>query len=179
MHTLIKVAVRLLIIFMSLELLIFFTNSLAMVLSVFEYGSEFESYLVLAIIIGVTLAGAIILYFAWRKSDWLVKKLAGDINENELVINTSNLDLINVVMRIVGMVLIIVFIPKLAGLIVYRGVLVYAYQDIGFSSNATASEIKEWITVIASFLIGLWLVLSGTGIFKFFNKIWNYVKNTE
>jgi Na+/pantothenate symporter len=77
------------------------------------------------------------------------------------------------------MFLILISIPKLAGLIVYRGVIVNVYQDIGFSTNATADEIQAWITVIGTILIGIWLVLGGTGIFNFFNKIWKYIKNTE
>jgi len=183
MHTLIKAAVRLGIILMSLQLLISFANGLASILNIFnpQYSSGFELYLGLAIIIGVALIGALILYILWRKSDWLVRKLAGDINENELVINTSNLDLINVVMRVIGMFLILISIPKLAGLIVYRGVLANAYTDMLLASNARAmaSEIKEWITVIGTILIGLWLALGGAGIVQVFNKIWNYMKNTE
>jgi hypothetical protein len=167
MHTLIKAAVRLVIILMSLQLLTLFANGLANIVDL--------------LIIGVALVGALILYILWRKSDWLVKKLAGDINENELVINTSNLDLINVVMRVIGMFLILISIPKLAGLIAYRGVLANAYTDMLLASNAraTASEIKEWITNIGTLLIGLWLALGGAGIVQVFNKIWNYTKNTE
>lgn len=169
---------------MSLQLLTFFANGLANIVNLLvhpEFSSDFNTYLGSAIIIGVALIGALILYILWRKTDWLVKKLAGDINENELVINTSNLDLINVVMRVIGMFLILISIPKLVGLIVYRGVLANAYTDVLLASNARAmaSEIKEWITNIGTLLIGLWLALGGAGIVQVFNKIWNYTKNTE
>lgn len=177
MHTLVKAGVRLVIIFVSLQLLTYFANSLISILSMLQFSADLYSYLGLTVMLAVTIVSALILYFAWRKSDWLVTKLAGDVEEKEIVISTNNADLTNVVLRIVGMVLILIFTPKLIGLVANRVVAVYM-PYLG-SANPTPWEIQQWVTVIGTILIGIWLTISGTGIFKAFTKIGNYIKNTE
>jgi hypothetical protein len=181
MRTLIKLAIRLTIIFVSFQLLIFFANNLANFVSFLNFQPDLSVYLSASILAVIIIVIATILSMAWMKSDWLVKKIAGDIDDNKIAITTGNVDLINVIMRVVGMVLILISIPKLAGLIVYRGFLVTIYRDVLLATNSSlgATEIKEWITVVGTLLIGLWLVLAGTGIFKFFNKVWNYIKVPE
>lgn len=128
------------------------------------------------------LVGALILYILWRKTDWLVRILAGNINENELVISTSNLDLIRVTMGILGIYLLITSIPDLIGISAYHIFITNNLSDRNWFTEDKALLIERLVTTICSILIGIWLVsgLRGIkGIIKGINNFWNKAKITN
>ena len=121
MRTLIKVVIRLALVLMVLQFLEFIVFNFAFLMSTFAMsdsysGNRNESWSI-AITIAIFLIGILIIYFMWNKLDWLVGIIAGNYNENELVIKTSNDDLIKVVFGILGIYLIVTEIPTVAGLI--------------------------------------------------------------
>jgi hypothetical protein len=183
MRTLIKAVIRIAIVLASLQVLIFLGKSLVSFLSVPESIRESAgptAYYGLGLILGITLISALLLYFLWRKSDWLVGVFAGNFNENELIISSSNLDLVTVVMRVVGICLVITSLPSLLGLAIYHARIVQTFHGVITLDEATqANELQQWITVIGTILAGLWLVLGGRGIAEAVDKKFSAVPTSS
>ena len=159
MRSLIKAAIRIIIILFFFQLLRQFLSAI----SSFTYMSHYSGYediaFPLAIVIATGIVAIIVLVVLWIKTDWLVKVIAGDLNENELVINTSNSDLIKTALRILGLFLLITSIPELLGLASYHirieNELSNAFMSL--SPEQKAHLTQEWILLIVKIIIGIWL----------------------
>ena len=130
MRSLIKAAIRIIIILFFFKLLYWSINQIYFLIRTREYTDYYNVAVPFIIFIGLTVVGFIILFILWKKTDWLVKLVVGDLNENELVINTSNLDLIYSVLRIFGIFLLITALPELLGLAFYHVRLSIEYSEI-------------------------------------------------
>ena len=116
-----------------------------------------------------------ILALLWLKTDWIVRVIAGNIDDNELLITSSNLDLVRVAMQILGMVLLATSIPKLLGLGAYHFRILNLVEKLDVPSSAVsqATELQSFVIIIVTFLIGLWLVLGTRGIVKAIDSVMN------
>ena len=172
MRALIKAAIRIIIIIMFLRLV----YSLIQYVSAIFTSLKYTSPIYILGMIAVGLIGILVLYLLWRKTDWLVRILAGNIKDNELVIKTSNLDLIKVAMGILGIYLLVTSVPDLFGLLVYHIHITKVAPDLLLMPTEQALEIKQWVTTTITILVGVWLVsrLRGIeGIVKLINNVWN------
>jgi hypothetical protein len=170
MRTLIKAAVRLVIILMFFHLFLYIGNSLAMLIDFFtvnQFTIFNNHYYYLAVPVIVFVIGVLILWYLWLNTDWLAEFIAEDIDEHEIVIKTSNLDLIKVVFRIMGMYLIVTQIPTIVGLSVSHVILEKYTSGI---VTSLVGEIKQWIITVGTVLIGLWLLFGGKGIVEMIDR---------
>ncbi|RPJ63891.1 MAG: hypothetical protein EHM12_01175 [Dehalococcoidia bacterium] len=165
MRTLIKAVVRIVIAlmawgwFLSLVQTIF---SFANFISHPEYGTGLGQYLFMSAALILLIGGAVLLVLLWRNTDWLVGVLAGNIDEKQLVINTTNLDLITVVLRILGISLIFTALPALAGHIVNQAIITNGPFQV--APDVQARAVESMITTGGTILIGVWLLYGGKGI---------------
>jgi hypothetical protein len=178
MKSIIKAAIRIIIIIIFVRSLVMLVNNLAnlRVMSVqIQLYDEPQStiyYLYGIYIVGFLVVTAI-LFLIWKKTDWIVKILAGGLNENELNINTSNMDLIKVAMYILGMYLIVTSIPDLFGLLAYHLRLTGEESELIYTAQQKASTIQHFVTSGITIVIGTWLVLGNRGIAKAIDNILN------
>jgi hypothetical protein len=121
----------------------------------------------------------LIFWVLWWKAGKICIFLAGDISDSEITINTSNVDLIKVVLRIFGMCLIVLSLSTLCGHIAYH--IRYAGLTSGIESSPShqANEMLWWVTDGLKIIIGIWLVLGFRGIFTAISKIWNAAHMTD
>ncbi|MBM4432986.1 MAG: hypothetical protein FJ025_03210 [Chloroflexi bacterium] len=185
MRTIIKVALRIVIILAFIQVLQFLINnvSYSLVSSRMIPYEDVPYPLAYSLIIFITPAAVAIaiLVLLWRKTDWLVKVLAGNIDENALVINTSNSDFIKVVMRVLGIILIFISIPNLFGMIAYSASNSVFFSGLTIPPQMQSNEIERWVTVAVKLLVGLLLATGAIppsanrreSIRKIVKKIWN------
>ena len=116
-----------------------------------------------------------ILALLWLKTDWIVRFIAGNIDDSEIVISTSNLDLVKVAMQILGMVLLATSIPKLLGFGAYHFRILDMVEKLDVPSSAVsrATELESFVTIMVTLLIGLWLTIGTRGIVKAIDNVMN------
>ncbi|MFH1032275.1 MAG: hypothetical protein V1767_06920 [Chloroflexota bacterium] len=173
MRSIIKAALRVVIVFAFLEIVASLVKSIGSLLT-FRHIPDAQDLSTFYVNISIaSLIGLLILWAMWWKTDAIVRILVGNISENELVINTSNLDLIKVSMRILGIYLLATSIPDLFGLIAYHIQNVNLYVELNnIDPKLQADEIKWWVTTGVTILIGIWLVLGSRGIVTAIDKVW-------
>jgi hypothetical protein len=118
-------------------------------------------------IIGAALISIGILALLWWRTDWLVRVLTGRVYDRELIISTSNIDLMKVAMRILGAYLIVSGIPSLIGNIGFH----IALLDSDLLVMYTPDLERNLIVPVIQILIGFWLVLGTKGIVKTLNVL--------
>ena len=131
-----------------------------------DYGFLFTLALLILGMVLITL----ILLALWWKTDWIVGIIAGDIPENEIKISTTNLDLIKVAMRILGIFLLVYSIPTLVGLIGYHFSLPADSPDF---PSVHADEIRNLLVAGVKIVFGVWLLLGTRGIMNTVDKVWD------
>jgi hypothetical protein len=171
MKSAVKATIRIIVIFVFIQSLITLINYISNFIYAVHhiYSENYDILFSLAVPIGSLLLGIFILYIIWWKTDWLVKVLAGELSDNELTISTSNLDLMKVALRILGIFLLVNSIPNLLGLIGYH----YSFPEEmrRFSTEIYANEIKNYIIVGVKIIFGVWLSLGTKDIHKIFNVV--------
>jgi len=170
MRNAIKATIRIILIFMFIDLIIILAGQVATLNAYLQAADDFNALRFIALLAGGFVISVLILYLLWIKSDWIVRKIAGEMPDSELIINTTNLDLIKVAMRILGIFLLVKAIPELVGLASYHFSLTEGERLIGqeWSSN----EIKNWVTTGAQILFGVWLVLGTRRLVNAIDKVW-------
>jgi hypothetical protein len=129
-------------------------------------------------LLGVCMVVILILVIAWIKAGWLSSVLASDLDDNSLVISSTNLEIFRVAMKIVGLVLLATTIPTIAGLIAYQ--IVLTQPDPVYSTvKEQATLIRYWVIPVVKILIGIWLVLGFRGTITAISKIWNTARMTN
>ena len=172
MRSIIKTAVRIIILIMFVMLLKIVLSNVQWVIMLPRLGIEQNLLYYTGVIGGLFIIGTLVLYFLWRKTDWIVRTIAGDLNDNELVIKTSNLDLLKVAMRMFGIFLLVTSIPELIGLSAYHIRLTTASELI-YSPVEQATTIMNFVSSIITIAIGAWLVIGTRGIAKVIDNVMN------
>ena len=166
----IKVIIRIILIFLLLDLLIMLTSYSAMIST---YG---DMYPELLIYIGVGIIGTLILGFLWWQTDWLVSVLAGNLPEDSLVISTSNLDLFKMALRLLGFFLIFSALPDLVGHIGYRLSFPFDYYEPNQFQAALRGEL---LNITVTLLLGLLLTSIGGKPVRSIRGFWNPASLTD
>jgi hypothetical protein len=173
MKTLIKAVVRIFIIAAFLSLFNTLLNMISN--SVFSSG-VFKEYpwAYISGFIAVAIA-AVLLFVLWRKTDWVIRRIVGDIDDHEISINTTNLDLIRVAMFIFGIVWVVTSISGLIGFGYFiTGAPSYyenAWSIVG--PDERARIITGQTEPIIKFVVGMWLVFGNRSVVAIFNRILN------
>jgi hypothetical protein len=174
MRTLIKAGIRIIIILMTLEILLSSVSNLVYYLT---FSAPYESadlnYFVGSIgsVTFSFLVTVLILFIVWRKTDWLTRLVAGEINDSELTINTNNVELITVAVRILGIIFVVINFRLLVALIGNRWIFGSMYPGVQMQNSVY--DITQWIASIVGLLLGIWLTLGGKGIVTALDKIWS------
>jgi hypothetical protein len=175
MKAIIRTTIRIILIIMALQLLSLIYGS-AMNILVYQpsYHYEFSvhpSFIALAL----SITGILVLSVLWWKTDWLIRVLAGEISDQELVISISKSELFDFAIRILGIYLIVKYIPLLMGLIAYRMSAVIAPEEHMFHMPQTY-EIEWWVKISFYILIGVFLASGMKGmktIGRIISNFWN------
>jgi hypothetical protein len=171
MRAIIKTVIRIIILVIGIQLVfaLFNESSWFFTDNVF---SDKNSLKLIGIIIGVCIAELAALFVIWKKTDWLVKILAGDIDDNIVAINTSNLALVSIALQILGIYMVVNFLPDLLGLTYNRFRMHEIYA--GYSNSELGiQEIQLWVITIAKLLIGIWLASGSKWMVKFLKGTWS------
>jgi hypothetical protein len=168
MRMLVRAAIRVILIFLFLDV-IFTCIRYIGEFNVYSLRGEIENiWFQYLIIIGVTIISLVILALLWLRTDWIVHVLTGKTYDRELVINTSNVDLMKVAMRILGIYLLVDGIPSLLGLIGYH----FAIKEPDLmGNNYIANEVSKFVIVCVKIFAGIWLVLGTKGIYSIITSI--------
>jgi hypothetical protein len=146
------------------------------ILSYHDFSLEYNILPYILLLIGAIILAAGVLFILWKKADWLVRLVAGNINDNDLVIKTSNLDLFNVIMRAFGVFLLVSSIPALVGLIGQHIHLNQIYQnDLTNQYTFTGQYISHGLKII----IGLFLIQGTERISKMMDKVYIFLVKPE
>jgi hypothetical protein len=118
---------------------------------------------------------AVILILLWLNTDRLVKFIAGNINDRELIITSTNLDLYKVALLILGVFLLATSVPELLGLASYHLRMHFLIEQMGMAKalEVQSNELKNGVMMVAKILAGLWLVLGTRGIVKAIDNVMN------
>ncbi len=176
MRTIIKAIVRILVLLFFIRLL----GAMIANLSNFalwirgDYASRELAIISVGSALLIMVFAILVLYFGWRKTDNIVRILAGDLNEDGLVISTSNFDLHRTLMMFLGAYLIVTSVPNLAGL--SANYLFLRIQVPGYPGDKgmSASEISNLVVQTVSLLLGIWLMAGGKTIAKIIRNIYNF-----
>ena len=168
MRSIIKAAVRVIILIMFVMLLKFIMYSAQSIMMAPALGIDIDLLFYTSSILGPFIIGTLVLYFLWRKTDWIVRIIAGNLNDNELVIKTSNLDLLKVAMRLFGIYLLIASIPDLFGLLTYY---IRMNNELMYTAHVQATTLRSSVSNIITIGIGVWLVIGTRGIAKVIDNI--------
>jgi len=171
MRLAVKAFIRIFLIYIALQTLLFIANQVSyMVIYHRVYAEDYDLFIHVIILVASVLIMVLVIYVLWWKTDWLVRVLLGKTRDKELIISTSNLDLIKVAMRILGIVLLVNAIPELIGLIGYHFSIPEEMQLIGYTWST--GEVKEFIIVGVKILFGVFLVIGSRGIVNAIDKVW-------
>ncbi len=159
MRAIIKASIRLIIVYLFISLILVLNNGISQVIindRNFNFPSD-ESYVTTGIIAVViaTLVSTFILIVLWLKTDWIVRKLAGEIDERQLVISTSNVDLFQVGLKFLGFFLIFNSIPRVLGQIAFE---ISLPDEPELVVTTSSSVIRQFVTDGARILIGFGLL---------------------
>lgn len=177
MKAIIRTTIRIILIIMALQLLNLIYNS-AMNILVYQ-PSYIYDYSVHPSVITLTLSitGILVLLILWWKTDWLMRVLAGEISDQGLVINIPKLELFDFAIRILGIYLIVRYIPLLIGLIAYRiSIAITSPEEFYIYYTPVAYEIERWVSTSFYIIIGVLLTSGMNGmktIGRIINNFWN------
>jgi hypothetical protein len=182
MKTIIKAAIRIIILIIGIRYFFVLVSNLGSALGNYFYSDDFSAMYhgqsLLTVIIGVTVP-IIILWLVgfifWRLSDWLVKIVSGDQNENNLIINISNSELINVTLQILGVYFIASSIPSFIG-----SILSY-FRDNNYYMEGLPrfDDVKAMVIAASSIIIGIILLMGIKRIQKILFSIRDFFGNPK
>jgi hypothetical protein len=142
------------------------------------YSSNFV--LDLSILILSFLIIAFIYFVFWLKTDWVVKLLAGNMDDNSLTITTSSSKLFKIAIRFLGILLVVTSIPPLLGLAGRHLYWASRSPEYGIiPSEIEVQEIEEWIINGSTLLIGIGLMIGTKSFKKMFAGIGKWLKGNE
>lgn len=173
MRLAVKACIRIIIIFIALQAFFSFLNyASSMIFNYQVYSEDYNLPFQVAVLAVSALVVAAVLGVLWWRTNWVVNVLVGRMPERELVVSTSNLDLVRVAMRILGIVLLVFAVPELIGLIGYH----FSVQD-EFGGTVlyynTADEVRDLIIAVVKILLGVWLLVGTRKIVKAIDKVWD------
>ena len=175
MKAIIRTTIRIILIIMALQLLSLIYSS-AMNILVYQPSYSYDYTVHPSVItLALSITGILVLLILWWKTDWLMRVLAGEISDQELVISSSKLELFDFAIRILGIYLIVRYIPLLIGLIAYRISIVITSLEEPYMPPI-AYEIERWVTTSFYILIGVLLTSGMKGmktIGRIINNFWN------
>jgi hypothetical protein len=177
MRTIAQGAIRILTILFLLQSIAFLMNYVIGIISYYSYDSSGWwniSFELFSIIIILIVAGLIV-FLGWWKSDKIAKILVGELKEEPLVINTSNDELIKLVLSIFGIFLFVTSIADIGGLAAYH-MRILGDERISSSLGPEAglNQIKQWVIAFITLLFGILLMGKGRRIGLLFANLWKY-----
>jgi hypothetical protein len=172
MRLAVKAFIRIFLIYIALQMAYYITNYISnMFFYRRAYPGDYDLFFHVIFLVASSLIVLLVIYVLWWKTDWLVRVLLGRTRDRELIISTSNLDLIKVAMRILGVVLLVNAIPELIGLVGYHFSLPAEFWDYP-SYYESARETQEFIVVGIKILFGIFLVVGTRKIVDTIDKVW-------
>jgi hypothetical protein len=175
MRSLVRVFIRIILVFTFLNLL---AGSAPYVGTFLQ--QEFRAGLISLIGAVVIVTG--ILLMLWAKVDWLSKLLVNTTDDNPITINTASADLFQTAMRVIGLVLVVGFLPDLFGRIAYDvniGAFISSEYGRSIPTSAVtsqANQIREYVVIGTKLLVGLYLLLGVKGIYRTLNYAWETLR---
>jgi hypothetical protein len=167
MKTIIKAVIKIITLLFAIKLLSPLVSNIATTVIAYQENRQYALiYLVSALI--TIIVSALVLYFGWWKTDKIVRLIAGDLDENAIVVSTSNVDLYRVIISVLGIYLLATSIPGLISLISDH----FYFARMGLTLDMVPNEIGRWTFQIVTFLLGIWLAIGSKPITKFFSSIW-------
>ena len=175
MKVIIRTTIRIILIIMALQLLSLIYGS-AMNMLVYQPSYSYEYAVHPSVItLALSITGILVLAVLWWKTDWLMRVLAGEIGDQELVISISKPELFDFAIRILGIYLIVKYIPLLMGLIAYRVAAIIVPEE-HLSYMPQTYEIEWWVKISFYILIGIFLTSGMKGmktIGRIISNFWN------
>jgi hypothetical protein len=178
MRGIITAGVRILTIYLFINILVILGNDFFIIWNTRNLPGETNS-MNISIFVSVCLVIIFILWVIWVKASSLSRFLAGDIDDNNIVIQSTSVDIMKVAMRILGFCLIATTLPTLLGLAAYHIRIINGDWRMPISESTQAAEIKSWVIATVTILIGIWLVLGFRGTIIAASKIWNIAHMTN
>jgi hypothetical protein len=173
MKTLLKAAVRILALFVFINLLTI-TASAFVVFTVTYTGHRF---LPLLIVSGLFVVETAVLVLIWLKADSLVKLIAVEADDKDPTPSLSGPDITTLILRAFGIYFILRAIPSIAGLVIYRVVQSGQSSYYYYYQNAvSASDAQQWTVQVVTLIIGIALVVGAGRIKKAGAAIGNFWK---
>lgn len=177
MKMLLKAIIRVLAILLIIQLLSVVVQYLGLAISAFNSSTSSNrsnAFVDVGVSLFVCVLGVLVALFFWIKADWVVKRITGNSDDNGLVINISNQDLIKVILRGLGIYLIVISIPKLAGTAAYYLYMTKQYSGTIFPPDLIANQIQQWVVQGITLLIGKWLLSGSKPILNRLLNLWKY-----
>ena len=172
MKTLLKAAVRILALFVFINLL----TVTASFMVVFAGTWTGHRVLPLLIITALFIVETAVLVLIWFKADSLVKLMTGEADDNALVLSATSPEITTLILRAFGIYFILRAIPQIAGLVVYRVMLAGQSTYYYYQNAVSASDAQQWTVQIVTLIIGIALVVGAGRIKKAGAAIGNFWK---
>jgi hypothetical protein len=137
----------------------------------FESTDKLQS---LGIAAGIFIVVTIALVLLWRKTDTIIKMVAGNISDNEIVINTTNSELYRIIMRVLGIIIIVTNVPSFLVTLGYNFLYIKIINDVPYEISASGI-ITELLIRGISILLGIWLIIGNKSIVNAKNNIMNWI----
>lgn len=178
MRTILKAFIRITALVFALQSLKGLSDSFTN-FAIFSREDLWPGFIYLGGVLLVIAISVLTLYFTWRKTDKIVTWLVGEVNENEIIINTSNVELFKVIIRAFGVYLLATSIPRLFGLFAYHLLSAPLLRRIPLSEFQQIERIQTWVVQIATALLGIWLLLGAKPIAKALANFWKFGSATN
>jgi hypothetical protein len=116
-------------------------------------------------------AAALILFIGWWRTDWVARKMIGDMDESQLVISGNSEEIYKVLIKFLGVYLIVTSLSFVLGHLPWVLVLLTAHSEhTAYFSPSFAltdfmfEQISPWLTNIVTLVIGVFLAVGGRNI---------------
>jgi hypothetical protein len=173
MKTFLKAAVRILALFVFINL-ITVTASAMVVFTATGIGHRVLAVLIIA---GMFVFQTAVLVIIWFKADSFVKLMTGESDDKEVVISASGPDFTTLMLRAFGLYFILRAIPQIAGLAIYRVMLVGQPSYYYYQNAVNVSDAQQWTVQIVTLIIGISLIVGAGRVNKAgaaFGNFWKY-----
>ncbi len=168
-----QAAIRLVVLFMGLQLFMGLLRSIVNLI-VFRdpYYEQYGYYLAIGLSAAMFVLEGFVLYVVWRKAERLARTILGDNEDGQLVIATSARDLVGVALGVMGIYLVATTIGRIFGLVAFRFRSIVLAGE-GATPTLQPREAQDWVVAVVTLLLGAFLMWGGRGTVNVISDIWN------
>lgn len=174
MRPFIKAGIRIMIIWLFIEAFLETFRNISSYWTIIYISNTLDRWVATGFTLIPFLISVVLLAVLWWRTDWLVRFLTGGQNVNSVIVSTSNVHLVQLAVRIIGIVMVALVIPDLIGLIGYYA-MITDQRDFVWLAETRATLVRQVLEVGVRLIVGIVLLLGTRGVVRAIDIVWDKV----